>query len=102
MKMRNLMAGMIAAGLANCAAGAALADAIQIGVSTNPNSYGVAEIKVDGPSADGVYTEVRTIARRLLRRTGPSSRLASQTRQRLCFANAAASTSVQRQSCIAC
>lgn len=60
MNKRNLMAGMIAAGLASGAAGAALADPIQIGVSTNPNAYGVAEIKVDGPSADGVYTEVRS------------------------------------------
>lgn len=59
MKKRNLMAGLITAGLANTIAGAAAADAIQIGVSTNPNSYGVAEIKVDGPTADGVYTEVR-------------------------------------------
>lgn len=59
MKRRNLMAGLITAGLANAIAGAAMADAIQIAVSTNPNSYGVAEIKVDGPSADGVYTEVR-------------------------------------------
>jgi hypothetical protein len=59
MKRRNLMAGLITAGLANAIAGAALADTIQIAVSTNPNSYGVAEIKVDGPSADGIYTEVR-------------------------------------------
>lgn len=59
MKRRNLMAGLITAGLANAIAGAALADTIQIAVSTNPNSYGVAEIKVDGPSADGVYTEIR-------------------------------------------
>jgi hypothetical protein len=59
MKMRNLMMGVMAAGLANGFAGAALADPIQVGVSTNPNSYGVAEIKVDGPSADGVYTEIR-------------------------------------------
>jgi hypothetical protein len=52
------MLGMIAAGLVNGIAGAALADPIQVAVSTNPNSYGVAEIKVDGPNADGVYTEV--------------------------------------------
>ena len=60
MKMRSVMAGMIAAGLANGVAGFASADTIQIAVSTNLNSYGVAEIKVDGPSADGVYTEVRS------------------------------------------
>ena len=59
MKMRSLMAGLMIAGLGNVGAGAALADRIEIGVSTNPNSYGVAEIKVDGPMADGVYTEVR-------------------------------------------
>lgn len=60
MKMRSLMTGVMAASFASGIAGAALADTIQIGVSTNPNSYGVAEIKVDGPSADGLYTEVRT------------------------------------------
>jgi hypothetical protein len=60
MTMRNLVAGAIAAGLATGIGSAAVADPIQIGVSTNPNSYGVAEVKVDGPSADGVYTEVRT------------------------------------------
>ena len=59
MKMRSLMAGVMAAGLVNGIAGAALADTIQIAVSTNPNSYSVAEIKVDGPTADGVYTEIR-------------------------------------------
>jgi hypothetical protein len=59
MKMRSLMMGAIATGLASGIAGAALADPVQIGVSTNPNSYGVAEIKIDGPSADGVYTEIR-------------------------------------------
>src|SRR5687768_16162330 len=59
MKMWNLTAGLIAAGLANSIASAALAGPIEIGVSTNPNSYGVAEILVDGPSANGVYDEVR-------------------------------------------
>jgi hypothetical protein len=59
MKMRSLMAGLMSVGLANAVAGTALADRIEIGVSTNPNSYGVAEIKVDGPNADGVYTEIR-------------------------------------------
>jgi hypothetical protein len=59
MNMRSLMAGMIAAGLATGIANAALAGPVEIGVSTNPNSYGVAEILVDGPSADGVYREVR-------------------------------------------
>ncbi|HEV8388530.1 MAG TPA: hypothetical protein VGQ35_01740 [Dongiaceae bacterium] len=59
MKKQHLIAGLIAAGLAHGFAGAAQADPIQIGVSTNPNSYGVAEIKVDGPTADGVYTEIR-------------------------------------------
>jgi hypothetical protein len=59
MKMWNLTAGLIAAGLANSIASAALAGPVEIGVSTNPNSYGVAEILVDGPSADGVYDEIR-------------------------------------------
>ena len=58
MKMRNLIVGMMAAGLANGVAGAALAGPVEIAVSTNPNSYGVAEILVDGPR-DGVYNEIR-------------------------------------------
>ena len=58
MKRRNLMAGLITAGLANAIAGAALAGPVEIAVSTNPNSFGVAEILVDGPR-DGIYNEIR-------------------------------------------
>lgn len=58
MEMRTLMAGMIAAGLASGVAGGALAGPVEIAVSTNPNSYGVAEIIVDGPR-DGTYNEIR-------------------------------------------
>jgi hypothetical protein len=60
MKMRHLMTGLLMTAFMNGMADAAGADPIQIGVSTNPNSYGVAEIRVDGPTADGAYTEVRS------------------------------------------
>jgi hypothetical protein len=58
-KTRYLLIGLLTSPLMAGAAGVATADPIQIGVSTNPNSYGVAEIQVDGPTADGVYTEIR-------------------------------------------
>ena len=60
MRMRNLMAGMIAAGLANAMAGAAFADRIELSISTKAGQSGIAEIKVDGPSKDSPYNEVRT------------------------------------------
>lgn len=59
MRIRHLMAGLVAAGMVGLAANPGLAKPVQIAVSTNPSSYGVAEIRVDGPSADGVYTEIR-------------------------------------------
>lgn len=58
MKMRNLMFGMIVAGLAS--ADAAVADRLEIGVTTKAGVPGRAEIQVDGPSKDGGYTEVTT------------------------------------------
>ena len=60
MKMRNLMLGMIVAGLANAAAAAAIADRLEIGVTTKAGVPGRAEIQVDGPSKDSGYTEVTT------------------------------------------
>jgi hypothetical protein len=60
MKMRNLMAGVIAAGLVNGIAGTALADRMEVSISNKAGHSGVAEIKVDGPSKDAPYNEVRT------------------------------------------
>jgi hypothetical protein len=60
MKMRNLMLGMIAAGLANAMAGIAMADRIELAISNKAGHGGFAEIKVDGPSKNAPYNNVRT------------------------------------------
>lgn len=60
MKMRNLMAGVIAAGLVNGIAGTALADRMEVSISNKAGHSGIAEIKIDGPSKDAPYNEVRT------------------------------------------
>jgi len=60
MKMRNLMLGMMTAGLVNGIAGVALADRMEISISNKAGHSGVAEIKVDGPSKNAPYNEVRT------------------------------------------
>jgi hypothetical protein len=60
MKMRNLMVGLVATGLANGMAGAAVADRMEVSISTKAGHSGVAEIKVDGPSKNAPYNEVRT------------------------------------------
>jgi hypothetical protein len=60
MRMRNLMVGMMAAGLVNSLAGAAMADRLELGVTNKAGVPGRAEIEVDGPSKDGGHTEVVT------------------------------------------
>lgn len=60
MRMRSLLMGMIATGLVNGMAGAAMADRLEISVTNKAGVAGVAEIKVDGPSKDGGYNEVST------------------------------------------
>jgi len=59
MNLRALGFGVLALATLQGFSGTARADRIEIGVSTNPSSYGVAEIRVDGPSNDGPYTEIR-------------------------------------------
>jgi len=58
MRMRSLMFGMMIAGLAAGSAAPATADLLELDISTNPQSYGPAEIRVDGPSVNGSYTTV--------------------------------------------
>jgi hypothetical protein len=57
MKMRNLMTGMLAAGLAY---GASNAKAGQVELAVSQAANSVAEIEVDGASNHGPYDEVRT------------------------------------------
>lgn len=59
MKLRAFGLGVIALGVLHGFSDTARADRIEIGVNTKSPNYGVAEIRVDGPSNDGPYTEIR-------------------------------------------
>jgi hypothetical protein len=60
MKTWTLMAGIAISALTLGVSAQAHAGSIDLAVSTNPHTNAVAEIEVDGPAANGRYTEVRT------------------------------------------
>ena len=59
-KMWTLMAGIAISALAHGASAPAQAGPIDLAVSTSPYDNAVPEIRVDGPTATGGYTEVTT------------------------------------------
>lgn len=60
MRMRTWMAGMMAAGVVGGMADAALADRMELRLSSPEGQSSVAEVLVDGPNKNGPYTEVLT------------------------------------------
>ena len=58
MKLRSLILGAMVSGLTAGLAAPAMADLLELAISTNPQSFGPAEIKVDGPGVNGSYTKV--------------------------------------------